>query len=88
MIVSKWAVSVALHDKPAVKRSIGHNLNIRFGLMDVAGIWQKLVDAAVDGKIATADNVDSVNAALVLQTVKLQELADLVNNEYVWFGRC
>ena len=79
---------MALHDKPAVKRSIGHNLNLRFRLLDVASIWQKLVDAAVDGKIATADNVDSVNAALVLQTAKLQEVADLVNNEYVWFGRC
>ena len=71
-----------------MKRSIGHNLNHRFKLQDVASIWQKLADAAMDGKIATADNVDSVNAALVLQTVKLQEVTELVNNEYVWFCRC
>ena len=75
------AVLVSLHDKPAVKRSIGHNLNLRFKLEDVASFWQKLTVAAKDGKIVNKDNIDEVNEALGLQTDKLQEVADLVNNK-------
>ena len=75
------AVVVCLHEKPAVKRSIGHNLKLRFKMEDVAGVWQKLVAAAEDGKIATKGNVDQVNDALVRQTVLMQEMVDLVNDE-------
>ena len=67
--------------KPAVKRSIAHNMGIRHKLQDVAGFWEKLVAAAQDGKIATEQNFVAVNEALALQTAKLQEIVAAVDNE-------
>ena len=67
--------------KPAVKRSIAHNMGIRHKLQDVAGVWEKLVAAAEDGKIATEANFVAVNEALALQTAKLQEIVAAVDNE-------
>lgn len=77
----KFGIAVALHVKPAVKRSIAHNMGLRHNLLDVAGCWEKLAVDAVDGQIATKDNFAEVNAALVLQTTKLQQLSAAVDNE-------
>ena len=67
--------------KPAVKRSIAHNMGVRHKLLDVAGYWEKLVASSQNGEIATKDNFSAVNEALVLQTAKLQQIAAAVDNE-------
>ena len=67
--------------KPAVKRSIAHNMGIRHKLQDVARFWEKLVAAAEDGEIATEEIFVAVNEALALQTAKLQEIVAAVDNE-------
>ena len=77
----KIGIAVALHVKPAVKRSIAHNLGLRHKLLDVAGYWEKLSAEAENGEIATAGNCSAVNKALALQTAKLQQLAAAVDNE-------
>ena len=67
--------------KPAVKRSIAHNMGVRHKLLDVAGYWEKLVASSQNGEIATKDNFSAVNEALALQTAKLQQIAAAVDNE-------
>ena len=60
---------------------IEHNMKVKHHLEEIADLWVKPVERAVDGAVVTGDNVEVVNSILVKQTDLLKSIEDKINHE-------
>ena len=56
-------------------------MKVKHPLEEIADLWVKPVERALEGIVVTEDNVDVVNSILVKQTDLLQSIADKINHE-------